>query len=430
MNTQNELVSKLWAIGFSTILELETAEGILASGKNELFGCVFGRDCLITSLKLLKVFKTQHDNYFLSVVKKVLLNLGKLQGQVVNIESGEQPGKCIHEYRVDNHDHLTKNSAHPGYVNEDGTMRNYDTVNATSLFLIAVYEYYKITKDEEFLKIMLPKVKLSLSWVLEYSDSNGDGFVDYEFSTQRKFGGLKTQSWMDSFDSIFHEDGTEVAYPIAPVEVQSYTFLALKSWAEFFKISEKDFSTILQNKAINLKENFNRKFVFETEKGLEIAFAIDGNGKALVAPRSSIGHCLWGVWEVEENSKQSIKESILEEKYIPLLAERLLKDDLFEASAGIRTLSNQSKFFKPNSYHNGSIWPHDTAMIIEGLENFGFQEKADQVRKALLSSYEFFQTPIELFVYEDGKYSDYHGEGGQTACKKQAWSAAALLSIL
>lgn len=426
MEKQKESTSNLWAIGFSTILELETAEGIMASGKNELFGCVFGRDCLITSLKLLKVFKTQNDNYFLTVVKKVLLNLGKLQGQVVNIESGEQPGKCIHEYRVDNHEHLTKNNLQPWYIYEDGAMRNYDTVDATSLFLIAVYEYYKITKDEEFLKIMLPNVKAALDWILKYSDSNDDGFVDYEFSTQRKFGGLKTQSWMDSFDSIFHEDGAEVAYPIAPVEVQSYTFVALKSWSEFFKKTDETLSVILNTKAKDLKEKFNQKFVFETDTGLVIAFAIDGNGKALLAPRSSIGHCLWGVLDAEKN----IQESILEEKYIPLLAERLLKDDLFEASAGIRTLSNQSKFFKPNSYHNGSIWPHDTAMIIEGLENFGFHEKAGQVRKALLSSYEFFQTPIELFVYENGKYSDYCGENGQVACKKQAWSAAALLSIL
>jgi glycogen debranching enzyme len=381
---------------------------------------------LITSIKLLQVYKKTKDEYFLQLIKKVLLNLAELQGKVINIESGEQPGKCIHEYRKDNHEHLTKNSPSPWYTYEDGTMKNYDTVDATMLFLITIYKYYKVTNDEEFLKQILPNVHQALDWVLYYADSNKDLFVDYEFDLARKFGGLKTQSWMDSFDSVFHEDGSPVAYPVAPVEVQSYTFVALKSWANYFQNSDEILSKILEERASELKKNFNEKFVILKDGNLEVAFAIDGNGKALTAARSSMGHCLWSVWEIEEN----LKESILDNKYIPLLAERLLMEDLFEPNAGIRTLSKNSKHFKSNSYHNGSIWPHDTAMVIEGLENFGFVEKADQVCRALLSSYEFFQTPIELFVYEDGKHSDYCDDNGQTACKKQAWSAASLLSIL
>lgn len=105
----DENLSKLWTIGFSTIKELETEAGILASGKEEIYGCIFGRDCLITCLKLLKIQNHQEDEYFFQLVKKVLLNLGTLQGQALNIENGEEPGKCIHECRPDNHEHLTKN---------------------------------------------------------------------------------------------------------------------------------------------------------------------------------------------------------------------------------------------------------------------------------------------------------------------------------
>ena len=368
METQKENMSKLWTIGFSTIQELETADGIMASHKDEIYGCVFGRDTLITSLKLLKVYRSTKNEYFTSLVKKVLLNLAKLQGKVVNIESGEEPGKCIHEYRPNNHEHLTQKLEEPWYVYEDGTMRNYDTVDATPLFLIAIYEYYKLTSDEDFLEKILPHVRLCVDWLLDFADTNKDGLIDYQFSSIRKYGGLRTQSWMDSFDSVFHEDGGKVEYPIAPVEVQGYAYVALKAWGKFYQTVDSGLSELLENKAKYLKEIFNQRFVFETNSGLKIAFALDGNNKPLTATRSSIGHCLWSVWEVEEGRK----ESILQEKYIPMLAERLLQKDLFEPSAGIRTLSKSSKFYKPNSYHNGSIWPHDNAMIIEGLENFGF----------------------------------------------------------
>src|SRR3989338_7903006 len=89
----------LWQLGYDTIKQLETEQGILASGRSEIYGCIFGRDSLLTSLKLLQVYRRTHDEYFLRLVRKVLLNLVTLQGTTHNLESGEQPGKCIHEYR-------------------------------------------------------------------------------------------------------------------------------------------------------------------------------------------------------------------------------------------------------------------------------------------------------------------------------------------
>lgn len=424
MQNKQDLTT-LWSVAFSTVQELETADGITASGKDEIYGCVFGRDCLITSIKLLKVYETTHNQYFIQLVRKVLLGLSKLQGKEINIESGEQPGKCIHEFRPEKHEHLTKNLESPWHVYPDGSMKNYDTVDATPLFLVAVAKFYNLTSDEEFLKQILPSVELSLFWMLDYGDSNKDGFIDYEFHKNRKYGGLKTQSWMDSEESVFHEDDTDVCFPVAPVEVQAYSYTALRSWEKYFKEIDPSFSEKISTFAEKLKQNFNEKFVVDTPNSFHIAFAIDNNQKTLLSARSSIGHILWLSLDTEDE-----KEIILDKKYIPKLVDRILKEDLFEKEAGIRTLGKNSKQFKANSYHNGSIWPHDTSIIISGLENFGFTDEATRVRSAILSAYSHYQTPIELFVYDKDGYKDYIGSNGQTACKKQAWSAAGLLASL
>ncbi len=413
----------LWQLAFNTIRELETENGILAAGKEEIYGCIFGRDSLITCLKLIKIYNRTNDVYFLNLAKKILHNLVKLQGKEVNIESGEQPGKCIHEFRPDKHEHLTKNLSNPWYVYPDNIMRNYDTVDATALLLIALQRYYKASGDVDFIEQCMPNILSALNWIKEYGDSNGDGFIDYEFSSQRKFGGLKVQNWMDSVESTFHEDGESFEYPIAPVEVQGYVFMALKLWANFFNSRRDPRGNSLNQQAMDLKKIFNEKFVLKDERGIFLAAAIDGKGKAMAVARSSMGHCLWAA--LSEEIDGSV-ECIVEDKYIPLIVRRILQPDLFEPKAGIRTLSNASKMYSAHSYHNGSIWPHDTSMVSEGLENFGYIAEASMVRNALLSAISHFKTAIELFAYIED-YEDYQSPHGQPACRNQAWSAASIL---
>jgi len=403
--------NSLWQLAFNTIKELETENGILAAGKEEIYGCIFGRDSLITCLKLIKIHNRTGDEYFLNLAKKVLHNLVQLQGKEVNLESGEQPGKCIHEFRPYNHEHLTKSPQHPWYVYPDNIMRNYDTVDATPLLLIALSRYYQASGDDQFLREVMPNVEAALNWIEVYGDSNGDGFIDYGFSSERKFGGLKVQSWMDSAESTFHEDGAPVQYPIAPVEVQAYTYLALKLWGRDLQ-------------AAKLKAAFNEKFVMRDAQGYILAAIIDGDGKATPVARSSMGHCLWASLHQDADG---ITDCIIEDKYIPLIVERLMMPDIFEPKAGIRTLSNLSKMYSPHSYHNGSIWPHDTSMVCEGLENFGYTVEAGKMRTALLSAISHFKTAIELFAYEEESYQDYQSPHGQPACRNQAWSAASIL---
>jgi glycogen debranching enzyme len=415
----------LWELGLKSIRELETSEGILASSRGEAYGCIFGRDSLITVLGLLKAYERTRDEYFLRITEKILRTLGNLQGRSHQIESGEQPGKIVHEFRPDNHAHLTSLSESPWFVYPTGEMRNYDSVDSTPLFLIAAGEYKRLSPDKSFSVTLLPSVRAALKWVMELGDQNGDAFLDYSLHPERTFGGLSVQSWMDSTESVFYEESPErPPYPLAPVEVQAYAWVALKVWGEYFSGLHTEVDQALGerylSRASELKARFNETFVLEGGRQVALAYALDGSGKTLDSARSTMGHVLWATHG---------GESILEERYVAGIRDRLMEPDLFVPEAGIRTLSDRSAHYDPVSYHNGSIWPHDTAMLADGLDNFGFAADAERVRDALRQAYLHFRTPIELFGYERGfrEYQHQNGTGG--ACRIQAWSAAALLSV-
>lgn len=418
--------NELWQLGKNTIESLEVEGGLLASGRGEAFGCVFGRDSLISALSLLSAYRGSGELYFLSLVAKILQNLAVLQGTAINIESGEEPGKIIHEYRPDNHEKLTKAPERPWYVYPDGAMRIFDSVDATPLFLMTVHEYWRASGDAAFIENLLPHVRAALSWLSEYGDSNGDGFIDYRLAPERAHGGLTTQSWMDSADSVFFEySGERPRYPIAPLEAQAYAYAALRDWAAYFEFSEPAYAAKLSTRAAALKEKFNRRFVLELKGQVSLAFALDGAGRPLTAARSSMGHALWAV-----HRPAGRPDSILDERFVPAIVERLLSPDLYALGAGIRTLSTHSLHYRTNSYHNGSVWPHDTAMIVQGLENFGYKKEALLVRASLLSAYRHFGEPLELFTYSRGKFGEYKDAAGHGACRTQAWSAAGLLSLI
>ncbi len=398
-NAPSNDINTLKLIGLQAIRELETPDGLLASGRDEAYGCIFGRDSLIAALELLRAYEREPDAYYLSLVRKVLCSLASLQGRAVNRESGEEPGKIIHEYRPERHEHLTGLATEPWFVYPEGAMRNYDSVDATPLFLIAVAQYAKYRDAGEF----MPAVEAALGWLEQF-----DSFVSYQFHPDRKYGGLKVQSWMDSTESVFYEyDDVRPPYPIAPVEVQAYAWAALRAWGRDAQ-SER------------LKRAFSEAYLMRGPRSLTLAYALDGAGRKLTSPRSTMGHVLWAAFE---------GEAIIPAEAVAMLRRRLLSRDLFVPQAGIRTLSSRSLRYDPFSYHNGSIWPHDTAMLADGLENFGYHEDAARVRQALLRAYAHFQTPIELFAWKRG-FKEYKHPHGGGACRVQAWSAAGLLSII
>jgi glycogen debranching enzyme len=261
-------LSNLKTTIYQSILDLATPDGINASGKEEVYGCIFGRDSFITILKLLKVTgspSAQDDpkmTALTDIAKRGLLHLMTLQGRQTNIESGEEPGKFIHEYRTEKYERLI-NRPRPWYLYPDNILRNYDSIDSTPLGLIAIYRYWEQTKDDAFLLKTLPSVEAALNWLITYGDRDKDYLLEYELHKERVHGGLVVQSWTDSREALAQADGTFPLYPIAQVEVQGYAWLALNLWADFYSNSQKhyanrsDFAHKLRTQAKQLKKRFN-----------------------------------------------------------------------------------------------------------------------------------------------------------------------------
>lgn len=422
---------------YSDILGLATEDGINASGKDEIYGCIFGRDSAITILKILKVTKhPQASRYYnvtelLNLSRRALLTLTTLQGKESVFESGEQPGKFIHEYRKERFEHLLKLEK-PWYVYPDGILRNYDSLDSTPLALIAIYKYWQQTRDDAFLLSVLSSVEAGLNWIITYGDLDKDGLVEYELPVDRPYGGLPVQSWTDSHQSISRADGSMPPYPIAPVEIQGYTWLALKLWADFYTSSQQfgnteSFARKLLAFADQMKKKFNELFLFESQGHIFPAQALDGIKNQL---RTVTGNPLLLLWATYTNGDH--RESILEDGYIDSLVKRSFMVDLFDKDAGIRTMSTTSETFDPseNSYHNGSFWPKLNGMSHEGLVNWGFEGEATLLKDATLKPIMHFGSPIELYMKnEDGSYMEFF-YNGQHGCRVQAWSAAVTLDLL
>ncbi len=413
---------------YAHLRDLETTDGINASGKDEVFGCIFGRDSFITILKLLKTYRTKKDSDLLAICRKTLLTHTKLQGKTINIESGEQPGKFIHEYRVDKYERLI-NRPRPWYVYPDKILRNYDSIDATPLGLIAIHEYYQITKDEAFLRTVLPSVRDGLQWIMRYGDMDDDYLLEYELPVSRKFGGLVVQSWTDSVATLVDKSGTMPPYPIAPVEVQAIAYMALTLWSDFFmheKQSEKG-AQALDKFAKELKKSFEKQFLLKDKGKWYLAQALDGKKRPIPTITSNPLLCLWASYRKNGKTIGILPEGIVDD-----IVARGFQPDLFVSHAGIRTMSSESPTFNPseNSYHNGSFWPMLNGLILEGLENYGFLKEAKMLTIAMLEPIYHFDSPIELYIEKEGSYIPYKSIYGQSSCMNQAWSAAALYDVL
>lgn len=435
--TANDLID----INYSSILELSTHEGINASAKEEIFGCIFGRDSFITILKLLKIISNPEAgnkfdlNPFIEISSTALSKLISLQGKETNLESGEEPGKFIHEYRKEKYEHLVNRPHRPWFLYPDKVLRNYDSIDSTPLGLIAIYKYWQVTKDDAFLLKALPSVESALNWIITYGDKDKDNLLEYELPVDRVHGGLKVQSWTDSKESLQRHDGTFPGYPIAPVEVQGYSWLALKLWSEFYLNSMhnyanyKKFSKKLLKYADKMRQKFNESFIFESEQLNYPAQALDGAKNQITTVTGNPLLLLWATYDNNGNP-----ESILDESLIPHLVKRAFMPDMFDIDAGIRTMSTKSRTYISgrNSYHNGSFWPKLNGLAHEGLINWGYLEEAALLRIAAIKPLEFFGSPIELYVKNEDSEDIYlyRNERGQESCLRQAWSAASALDLL
>lgn len=421
-----------------------TPEGVInASGKEEIFGCLFGRDSAETINALLDTLELNPQSLpidreiILTTCKKTLLELINHQGKTTNPNSNEQPGKFPHEVRFKNYEHLTNKAPNPHapwenawYLYDDKVMRSYDSIDSTPLTLLAIYKYSQI--DPTFIEN--PKVKesviLGLNWIITYGDHDKDGLLEYTYDkNNRTTGGLLVQSWTDSHESIKNPDGSMPEYPIAPVEVQAYAWLSLKKWADYFADSSPDFAQKIISQASYIKKGFNNLFIYQDKGFHYLAQALDGTKNQLRIP--SVNQLITLAYT--HIRYDGTLESIVEKQVIPDIITRSFLPDLYKSGIGPLTMSSEYPTYNPNqdSYHNGSIWLWPYRQWYIALNNFGFTDKASRVQNDFISCLTELGTPSELFTLDElGKIREFKNHSGQTGCKNQAWTLAALIYFL
>jgi glycogen debranching enzyme len=396
ISTDNELFNHLLIRGVRDLRALYTRTdqgGILAAGI-PWFVAVFGRDSLITSHQLLAVNP--------SLARQALRLLADLQGKEENPWRDEEPGKILHEIRRGE----LAGSAQVPHTPYFGS------VDATPLFVLLFAQYVRWTDDLAFARDLLPNVRAALEWMDTYGDADRDGFVEYLSRSPR---GITNQGWKDSFDSVVHADGRLATGPIALVEVQAYVYLAKQRAADVFEIlGEADTAARLRREALELRTRFNQEFWMEDEQ--YFAMALDGDKQQVRSIVSNPGHALYC-------------DAIDSEKAVHV-ARRLLQPDMF-SGWGIRTMSKSASAYNPMSYHNGSVWPHDNALIAAGLKRYGFLKATNRVATALFDAAihaDYMRLP-ELFCGFTRRTPN-QPVGYPVACSPQAWAAGAPFLML
>jgi glycogen debranching enzyme len=371
-----------------------TADGVYPHAGIPWYSTVFGRDGLITALLMLWVDP--------SIARGVLLYLAATQATEIDVSRDAQPGKILHEQR----------QCETARTGEVPFASYYGTVDATPLFVVLAGRYFARTRDEETIKRIWPNILAAIAWCDTYGDRDGDGFVEYFRETPN---GLANQGWKDSFDSIFHRDGTLAEGPIALVEVQAYVYEArLQSAALAEHLGHETLATAWRLKAAALMETFNSAFWSE-ELGC-YAIALDGDKRPCLVHSSNSGHVLMTDMASTERAHR--------------VANVLLSPQLF-CGWGVRTVAEDAARYNPMSYHNGSVWPHDNALIGLGLARSGHKGHLLKIFEGLYSaqSYQADRRLPELFC----GFQRRRGRAPVSypvSCSPQAWASATPFGLL
>jgi glycogen debranching enzyme len=388
----NEIVCR--SVADLRMLSTNTPQGPYPYAGIPWYSTTFGRDGLVTALQMLW--------FDPSTARGVLRRLAALQAKVDDPESDAQPGKILHEMRA----------GEMAALREVPFALYYGTVDATPLFVLLAGLYAERTGDYDTIRAIWPNLEAALAWIDGPADKDRDGFVEYHRETAD---GLVNQGWKDSFDAVFHADGRLAEGPIALAEVQGYVYAAKKALARCAaQIGRSEHARELDAQADRLAVRFEESF-WSADLGT-YALALDG-AKAPCLVRSS-------------NAGQVLFSGIARPERARAVAAMLLTPQFF-SGWGIRTIARREVRYNPMSYHNGSVWPHDNALIALGLARYGHQTAVEQLFKGMFdaATYMDLRRLPELFCgFQRGP------RRGPTlypvACNPQAWASATPLTLL
>jgi len=394
--TDDAFFNRLLKRGTQDIMMLSTLtpHGYFPYAGIPWFNCPFGRDGLIAALQFLPLFP--------QVARGTLEFLAAYQGTKIEPFTDEEPGKILHEFRTGE----MANCREIPYV------PYYGTVDATPLFLILLEGYIRWTNDLELLEKLWPNAEAAVQWMVNSGDQDGDGFLEYHRVSEK---GLSNQGWKDSWDGINHSDGRIARSPLALCEVQGYAYGAYRAMSYLARRRRLDQQAAHWDSAAEtLQANFLQHFWWEEEQVFYQGLAENKERCDVVS--SNAGQCLW--------------TGIVPDDIARKVIDRLMRDDMF-SGWGMRTLSTRSRRFNPMSYHNGSVWPHDTAFIGAGFALYGGKKEAAKLLKSLFdASYYFEENRLPELYCGFTRHEGYGPTRYPVACSPQAWATGAPFTLV
>ncbi|MCL2515038.1 MAG: amylo-alpha-1,6-glucosidase [Microbacteriaceae bacterium] len=368
-------------------------EPFLAAGA-PWFLTMFGRDSIWAAEFMLPLDP--------GLALSTLRALAQLQGERVDPDNAEQPGKILHELR-------------PGVLELPQLSITlpplyYGTIDATPLWIVLLCKAWHGGVSGHDIKELLPNLKAALAWMRDYGMGD-DGFLRYIDESGR---GLANQGWKDSDDSIQWHDGRLAEGPIALCEVQGYAYQAAMAGAELLESFGEEGYEEWTQWAAELRARFHERFWISHPDGDYPAVALDAHGAKVDSVASNMGHLLG--------------TGILDREQAELIARRLLSPEM-NSEFGLRTMSTADAGYWPLSYHGGSVWAHDTAIAVIGLAREGLRREARELADGLISAAVRFGFRMPELHSGDARHGTEAPLPYPAACRPQAWSAAAAVAI-